>query len=144
MAGGYDHWWCTGFYYRIISGMSRIHLLFCFSFGIFLLNLLVVRLPIQLPTFFSSYLNDLLCMPVVLCICLYIIRKVSQNKRLKISLFSALSLAALYSIYFEFYLPLVTTRYTSDIVDTLLYFSGSFIFWLVQKTEFPQDIRHKK
>lgn len=115
--------------------MKKIYYLFSVSFGIFLLNLLLLNLDLQLPTFFSSYLNDLLCMPVVLSICLFLIRKISKKKELKISLFSAFSLAALYSVYFEVYLPEVTIRYTSDVIDVLLYFSGALIFWLVQKTE---------
>lgn len=115
--------------------MRNISLLFYICFGIFLLNLLLLNSSLPLPTFFSSYLNDLLCMPVVLCVCLFLIRKISNRKNLKISLFSALSLAVLYSIYFEIYLPNVTERYTADVVDVLLYFTGALLFWLVQKTE---------
>ncbi|WP_156879273.1 hypothetical protein [Salinimicrobium xinjiangense] len=59
----------------------------------------------------------------------------TKQKELRISLFSAFSLAALYSVYFEIYLPEVTTRYTADVVDMLLYFSGALIFWLVQRTD---------
>lgn len=121
--------------------MKKITLLFSVSFAIFLLNLLLLKLDLQLPTFFSSYLNDLLCMPVVLSVCLFIIRKINKRKNLKISLFSAFSLAALYSVYFEIYLPEVTTRYTADVVDVILYFTGAFIFWLVQKTEQQQKFQ---
>ncbi|MCC8360565.1 hypothetical protein [Salinimicrobium sediminilitoris] len=115
--------------------MRNIYLLFFICFGIFLGNLFLLHLSLPLPTFFSSYLNDLLCMPIVLSLCLFIIRKISKRKDLKISLFSAFSLATLYSIYFEWYLPEVTTRYTQDILDVLLYFGGALIFWLVQRSE---------
>lgn len=118
--------------------MKNIHLLFFVSFGIFLLNLSLQSLALQMPAFCSFYLNDLLCMPVVLCICLFLIRKISKRKTLKISLFSAFSLAALYSVYFEIYLPEITLRYTSDIVDVLLYFTGALLFWWVQKSDDPQ------
>lgn len=124
--------------------MKNICLLFFVSFGIFLLNLFLLNLPVRLPEFFSSYLNDLLCMPVVLSICLFIIRKISKRKELIISLFSAFSLAALYSIYFEIYLPEVTERYTSDTVDVLMYFTGALIFWLVQKSDSPKSIPIEK
>ncbi|WP_143544537.1 hypothetical protein [Salinimicrobium sediminis] len=97
-----------------------------------------------LPEFFSSYLNDLLCMPVVLGICLFLIRKFSRKEQLKISLFSAFSLAAFYSLYFELYLPEVTQRYTADVVDVLLYFTGAFAFWLVQRKDDPPIISEKK
>ena len=112
--------------------MNRIYGFSLLSFSIFLLNLFLLKF-FRLPPFFSYYLNDLLCLPVVLGICLCIIRKFSKNKRLQISLFSALSLAAFYSVYFEIYLPQVTERYTADIVDVLLYFLGAIAFWLVQK-----------
>lgn len=83
-------------------------------------------------------------MPVILGICLFIIRKFSRRKPIKISLFSAFSLATLYSLYFEYYLPEVTERYTSDVVDVLMYFTGALIFWLVQKTESTEELQVKK
>jgi hypothetical protein len=115
--------------------MRNIYLLFFICFGIFLGNLFLLNLSLPLPAFFSFYLNDLLCMPIILSVCLFTIRKISKRKDLKISLFSAFSLAAFYSVYFELYLPEVTTRYTQDITDVLLYFGGAFIFWLVQRSE---------
>ena len=83
-------------------------------------------------------------MPVVLGICLSIIRRFSKNELLRISLFSAFSLAALYSVYFELYLPEVTARYTSDIMDVLLYFAGAIIFWFVQKIELQIKLQPKQ
>ena len=115
--------------------MRKILLFFWVCLTIFLLNLLLLNLTSILPKFFSSYLNDLLCLPIVLSICLFVIRFFSKDEQIKISLFSAFSLAAFYSIYFEIYLPDVTERYTSDVVDVLLYFTGAFVFWLVQKSE---------
>ena len=133
MAGRNDHRRDTGFYNGAISVMKNILVLSGVSLTIFLLNLLLVNFSSNLPNFFTSYLNDLLCLPIVLSICFFVIRFFSKNKRVQISLFSAFSLAALYSVYFEIYLPEVTTRYTSDAMDGLLYFTGALIFWLVQK-----------
>jgi hypothetical protein len=144
MAGSNDHWRDTRFYYFFIFGMKRVYLLFFISFGIFLLNLFLLNLPVQLPVFFSSYLNDLLCMPVVLSICLFLIRKISREKDLRISLFSAFSLAALYSVYFEVYLPEVNPRYTADVLDVCMYFAGALIFWLVQKNDSPSKLQVEK
>lgn len=112
--------------------MKKIYIFSLICFSLFLLNLLLLQY-FQLPQFFSSYLNDLLCLPVVLGFCLFLIRKFSKKNRLKISLFSCLSLAALYSVYFEIYLPQVTERYTADPVDALLYFIGAFVFYLLQE-----------
>lgn len=113
--------------------MKRILLLFATCLLLFLLNIFLINFCNNLPGFFTSYFNDLLCLPVVLSICLFIIKFFSKNDRVQISLFSAFSLAALYSIYFELYLPEVTGRYTSDVIDVLLYFTGAFIFWWIQK-----------
>jgi hypothetical protein len=115
--------------------MKNIYLLFGICLTAFLLNMVLIKLAVDLPEFFTSHLNDILCMPIVLSICLFIIRSFSKNKGIKISLFSACSLAALYSVYFELYLPGTTTRYTSDVIDVILYFSGAFAFWLVQGME---------
>ena len=83
-------------------------------------------------------------MPVVLGICLFLIRSFSKNEQLQISLFSGFSLAAFYSLYFELYLPEVTERYTADVLDVLLYFTGAFAFWLIQRKDKPTIISEKK
>lgn len=140
MAGSDDHWRSPGFYYSTFPDMRKILLFFWVCLTIFLLNLLLLNLTSILPKFFSSYLNDLLCLPIVLSICLFMIRFFSKDEQIKIPLFSAFSLAAFYSIYFEIYLPDVTERYTSDVVDVLLYFTGALVFWLVQKSEEVQKL----
>lgn len=123
--------------------MKKSYLFSILCCSLFLVNLFLLKF-FFLPEFFSSYLNDLLCMPVVLGICLFLIRKFSKNEQLKISLFSAFSLAAFYSLYFELYLPEITQRYTADVVDALLYFTGAFAFWLVQRKDDPPIISEKK
>lgn len=132
MAGSDGDWRRPRLYCRTFPGMKRVYIFSLICFSLFLLNLLLLQ-NFQMPQFFSSYLNDLLCMPVVLGICLFLIRRFNKKKQLKISLFSCLSLAALYSIYFEIYLPKVTQRYTADPVDALLYFIGAIVFYLLQK-----------
>lgn len=132
MAGCYDYWRNFGLYRCTFPPMKKIYIFSLLSFSLFLLNLFLLKF-FSLPIFFTSYFNDLLCMPVILGICLFLIRKFSRNKRLQISLFSAFSLAAFYSIYFELYLPEVTVRYTADLIDVLLYFTGAFVFYQVQR-----------
>ena len=124
--------------------MKKITILFGICLTIFLLNLMLLNFSSNLPFFFSSYLNDLLCLPIVLSICLFVIRFFSKDQQVKISLFTAFSLATLYSVYFEFYLPEVTTRYTADGADVFLYFTGALIFWLVQKLESTKTSENKK
>lgn len=119
--------------------MTKAYYFSAACFAVFLVNLLLVKSRLQLPEFFTSYLNDLLCLPVVLGICLLVIRKFSKNKQLQISLFSVFSLAALYSVYFEIYLPEVTERYTADVFDVFLYFVGALLFYLFQKPNEKQE-----
>lgn len=115
--------------------MKRSYIFSLICFGIFLLNLGFQYLQVSLPVFFTSWLNDLLCLPVVLGICSFCINSYSKNKPVRISLFSALSLAVLYSIYFEVYLPKITERYTADIIDVLLYFTGAVLFYFSQEKQ---------
>ena len=135
MAGGNDHWRKPRNFNCPFPLMKKIIFLFITCLLIFLLNSLLINFSSNLPSFFSSYLNDLLCLPIVLSICFFVVRSFGINRSPKISLFTAFSLAALYAIYFEFYLPEVTTRYTSDVIDVLLYFVGAIIFWLVQSSK---------
>src|SRR5690606_25329576 len=132
MAGSGGDWRRTRFYFRKYSGMERVYIFSLIWFRLFLLNFLLLH-TFRLPQFLSSYLNDLLFMQLLLRICLFPLRRFGKKKQLKISLFSCLSLAALYSIYFEIYLPKVTQRYTADPVDALLYFIGAIVFYLLQK-----------
>lgn len=121
--------------------MKKVYLLFTSCLAAFILNLVLMNSAADMPEFFTSYLNDLLCMPIVLSICLFLIKSFSRKKSIRISLFSAFSLAALYSVYFEIYLPQVNTRYTADFTDALLYFSGSLIFWLTHQFDSPKNIQ---
>ena len=135
MAGGHDHRWCFGVYYSSFPAMKNIQLLFIICLLLFVLNMLLINFSGNLPSFFSSYLNDLLCLPIVLSICFFLIRSFSKYRSIRISLFSAFSLAAFYAVFFEVYLPEGHIRYTSDNIDVLLYFGGALIFWLVQRSQ---------
>ena len=71
-------------------------------------------------------------MPIVLSISLFLTRLIHKNKNLRLGLFTAFSVATLYAIYFELYLPGRISRYTADPLDVLLYFSGALIFYFAQ------------
>ncbi|MCM4167293.1 hypothetical protein KCTC52924_02876 [Arenibacter antarcticus] len=86
-----------------------------------------------LPSWVIYYVNDFLCMPIVLYICQLAVRRLKSNKRLKLTLRPILSLTLFYSLYFEVYLPMVNVRYTADLMDVVLYFLGAAFFYLVEK-----------
>ncbi|WP_281543240.1 hypothetical protein [Maribacter aestuarii] len=83
---------------------------------------------IDLPLLVNNYLNDLLCMPIVLKICQYLVRQFKSDRGLQIPITLALTLTVLYALYFELLLPKFNVRYTADTIDVLLYFAGALFF----------------
>jgi len=85
------------------------------------------------PGWMTSYFNDFLCMPIVLIICLKVVHLLKHDERIRISLPLILLLTTFYAIYFELILPQFLIRYTADPVDAIVYFSGSMLFFALQK-----------
>lgn len=115
--------------------MKKVTYLFLACSVIFLIGKLMAYMDVFQPWWLKNYLDDLLCMPIILGICLKGTQLLKRNKNIRISLFSALSLAAFYSLYFEVILPPLMERYTADIFDVFLYFTGALIFYFLQKSE---------
>ncbi len=90
-------------------------------------------LPIELPNLIQFYLNDLLCMPVVLSLCLAAIRFYKKSMYLYVPIPVAYALTVFYIIYFEWILPQINDRYTGDIIDVALYLIGTTVFIRYQK-----------
>ncbi len=89
------------------------------------------QLMIPLPWFANNYLNDLLCMPIVLKICQYAVRYIKKDKHITIPIKISFVLTMLYALYFELLLPKFSDRYTGDVIDILLYFIGLLFFlWI--------------
>ena len=85
-----------------------------------------------LPSWANHYLNDFLCMPIVLFVCRYAVRHLKSNGNLQLSLPVTFSVTLYYAIYFEFYLPKINLRYTADPLDVILYFSGALFFYFME------------
>lgn len=115
------------------SNLSKILYLYMafVGFSVYVLQ----RFEIPLPWLINNYLNDLLCMPLVLGALTFIIRWLKKDLFFKFPLFFVLFMAGYYSFYFEYYLPKVNVRYTSDWMDVFLYFIGSVGFYYFQKKE---------
>lgn len=104
---------------------------------------LVVFLSVQSWKYFSGirsnwifhYLNDFLAIPIVATICLHAVWFIKKDYILRLNAFTILSLIALFSIFFEYYLPQQSHRYTGDIWDVVCYFLGGIVFYLLQKME---------
>ncbi len=133
MACGDGHRWRSGFPNFTTLVMKKVTYLFVVSSAIFLLGRLIVLTDIDQPWWMKNYLNDLLCMPIILSICLKVVQVLKKDSSIRISLFSVLSLATFYSLYFEIILPLFMERYTADVYDVNLYFTGALLFFFLQE-----------
>jgi len=91
---------------------------------------------VTLPKWTSFYLNDLLCMPIVLSLSLAAIRYLKKDDLLYIPPLAIILITAYYSFHFEWLLPQFNSRYTSDWIDVLLYVSGAGVFYAFQKRLF--------
>lgn len=93
---------------------------------------LMQRLDIYIPEFINNYLNDFLCLPIVLKVCLYAVRYIKSNESAVIPLPLQISITLLFIIYFESVLPRFNARYTGDILDLIAYSGGLFLFMLIE------------
>lgn len=88
-------------------------------------------LEVKVPDFLNSYAADLLCMPIILSIILFIVQKVKRNDSLALPITGIIIVTSYWAFYFEYYLPSTSEMYTADVVDVAMYVLGmlSFIFW---------------
>lgn len=112
--------------------MRILYGVFFLFIAVFLAIQAALYLEVPLPSWVVGYVNDFLCMPIVLTICLKAAQLVTRNKILMLPLLPILTLTTFYAVYFELYLPKVNPRYTADFLDVVMYFSGSFLFYFLQ------------
>ena len=94
------------------------------------------RLALPLPSWVYFYVNDMLCMPIVLCVSLAIVRLYKKTENLYVPISVAVSIAAYYAFHFEWLMPKLHGRYTADPIDVLIYFIGALLFFTFQKRLF--------
>ncbi|MFT6923902.1 MAG: hypothetical protein ACJA1C_002922 [Crocinitomicaceae bacterium] len=93
-----------------------------------------IRIDVDSPAHFVEfYLTDLLFVPAMSLFALIFVRLLKRDATIKISPLLIFIQVVLVSLYFEVYLPKITT-YVSDPVDVLMYVLGGFIFLLIQPT----------
>lgn len=73
-----------------------------------------------------SYLDDLLCFPIVLTLGLAMYRYFIPNYRL--TPWHIWPTMIVYSLYFEWYLPQTSAVYTADGLDVMMYLIGLTVF----------------
>lgn len=94
---------------------------------------------IPLPDWVNNYINDFLCLPIVLFICQYAVGKVKSNGEIKIPAALIFLVASGYALYFEYLLPRINSRYTADIFDVILYFAGAALYFVLHKSGDSKD-----
>lgn len=88
---------------------------------------------ISTPIFISSYFSDLLALPLILSVSLFLLRKLKRLPYLYLTN-GMLAFTLLYtSILFEWILPQFNTKYTADFFDVIFYVLGTVIFYFIQK-----------
>lgn len=91
------------------------------------------KLGLILPTYIRFYLNDFLILPIVLYAVLVTTRKLKGDASLQLSTIHIVYSCAMYALFFEYWLPTFHSRYTADLIDTLLYFISGCVFYHLQK-----------
>lgn len=74
----------------------------------------------------QSYLDDLLCFPILLSIGLLMYRIFWPNYRL--TPWHIWPTVLLFSVYFEWYFPTVNSAFTADVLDVMMYGFGALAF----------------
>ena len=92
------------------------------------------RLGLIPPALLNNYLNDFLCMPIVLTLCQKSIAFIKSDKHICIPIALQFLLTLLFSVYFEYVLPTLNARYTSDPVDVVLYFLGTLCYFILERS----------
>lgn len=130
----YGHWriYCLAFCNdRGMKTLSNPIAIIILAVGLLLYLAKVLQL--KLPHWIHFYAADLFCMPLVLIIVLALLRYFYKNNRFKIPWFAIVSLTVYYALFFEWLLPKISTRYTADWLDVLMYAIGALAFYLLQK-----------
>ncbi|MBJ6118127.1 hypothetical protein JAO76_07995 [Pontibacter sp. BT310] len=80
------------------------------------------------PAWMQYYLDDLLCLPLVLTLTLFVLR-FFYKPHLRLSWYHVAFTVLYFSLAFEVFFPKFMPRYTADWVDALLYTVGGVIFY---------------
>ncbi|RAU81791.1 hypothetical protein DP923_13910 [Pontibacter arcticus] len=80
------------------------------------------------PWWIINYLDDLLCLPLVLTITLYLLR-LFYGSELRLAWYHVVFTVVYFILAFEVFFPGFMPRYTSDWVDGVLYAIGGMIFY---------------
>jgi hypothetical protein len=79
--------------------------------------------------FIHAYMDDLLCMPVVLTLTLFLLRWLLNNPAFILSKKQVFFAVIYFSLAFELLLPIYSDNYTSDVMDPFAYGIGAVAYY---------------
>jgi ribose/xylose/arabinose/galactoside ABC-type transport system permease subunit len=85
------------------------------------------------PSFFSRYFADLLCMPLMLSMIALAMRRVLHRPDFCLSVGMVFFAMVYTAVVFEWLLPRLNERYVADPLDVWMYGMGSLVFIVFQK-----------
>ena len=115
--------------------LKTLHLYVFLSLVVFLCVQSLKAFSVVGPNWIFHHLNDFLTIPMVGALCLHGAWFIKKDYSIRLNIFTILSIVALYSLFFEYYLPQHSYRYTGDIWDVVCYFLGGVVFYFLQKKE---------
>lgn len=115
--------------------LKILHVYVLLSLGVFLCVQSLKYFSVVGPNWVFNHLNDFLAIPIVATICLHGVWLIKKDNTIRLNIFTVLSLVALYSIVFEYYLPKQSYRYTGDIWDVVCYSLGGLVFYFLHKMD---------
>lgn len=103
--------------------------IFWISLLIFVLNQVIEANGIFIP-YVHSYLDDVLCSPIVLGFGLFVQQQFTyRNLKYVLTVPMIVLFVAWYALIFEVFLPYSSARFHADWVDVLAYAVGAYFFW---------------
>lgn len=80
-------------------------------------------------TFLDSYLDSILCLPIILTLYLAEKRILTNKPLLIFSFFELIVISIALAIFFEEVLPLISNKFTKDYFDYIALAFGLILFW---------------
>ena len=109
---------------KLLEGPSLVILMLC---AVVFIVLRCVETSGGLPRFAASYLDDLICLPMVLGSIL-VAHRFLVRPLTRLALSHSLAVFLVFSLYFELILPRLSNNFTGDPWDIVMYAVGFAIF----------------
>ena len=113
-------------------------LFFVLAFSIYVIQ----RMDADLPLWIDDYVNDFICLPLVLGFITLLFRWIKNDIFFIFPPAVTIFMTGYYSYYFEYYLPKNNPRYTADPIDIVLYIAGGLLFyWFSLENKKAQELK---